>query len=54
MIKITGYEPFGKKLYGFETLRGASVAATDIAVALNRINAFYRAAGFITTDADLP
>lgn len=53
-VTITGFEPFGEAPEGAKELEGHCATAEDIAAAVNRINAWYQAAGYVTTRAYLP
>lgn len=53
-VRVTGHEPFGALPEGYQHLIGTCATAADIAEALNRINSYYQAKGFITTWAFLP
>lgn len=53
-VNITGHEPFGRLPEGYTHLIGTCATAADIVDALNRINFYYQAKGFITTRAFLP
>lgn len=53
-IILSGFDAFGAKPEGYQELVGRCVTAADIGAALNRINAHYQAAGFVTTRAYVP
>uniref|UniRef100_A0A7C1SIN9 ShlB/FhaC/HecB family hemolysin secretion/activation protein n=1 Tax=Agrobacterium albertimagni TaxID=147266 RepID=A0A7C1SIN9_9HYPH len=53
-IVLSGFEAFAKKPEGYRDLVGRCATAADIGEALNRVNAHYQKAGYITTRAYVP